>query len=167
MTFTVTSVAGISTNNVVVYVDGVAASKLTFSGTPNQWNVTCLVSTNVTHNVVITVTDANGTVSSTNSISTFNSANYTWEAEDYDYGGGHFFDNPQTNAYANLGSVADVDNHQSDTNANPFLYRLSSVTNRAPSTQTGDIGGELPRAAFTSGGGSGTDYCIGYFGGGS
>ena len=167
LTFTVTSPAGIATNNILVYVDGVAASQLTFSGSGNQWNVTCPLSTNVTHTVVVTVTDANGTVNSTNSFSTFNSANYVWEAEDYDYGGGHFYDNPQTNAYANLGSVADVDNHQSDLNANPFLYRLSSVADPAPSTQTGDLGGELPRAEFTSGGGSGIDYCIGYFGGGS
>jgi Carbohydrate binding module (family 6) len=167
MTFTVTSPAGIATSNVVVYVDGMQASGLTFTGTSNQWNVTCPVSTNVSHTVVITVTDANGTASSTNTISTFSSANYQWEAEDYDYGGGQFFDNPQTNAYANLGSVADVDNHQTDLNANPFLYRLSSAQDPAPSTQTGDLGGELPRAAFTSGGGSGIDYCIGYFGGGS
>jgi Carbohydrate binding module (family 6) len=167
LTFTVTSPAGANTNNILVYVDGVQATKLTFSGFANEWNVTCPVGTNVSHTVVITVTDANGVVTSTTSFSTYNSANYVWEAEDYDYGGGHFYDNPQTNAYANLGSVADVDNHQSDLNANPFLYRLSSVADPAPSTQTGDLGGELPRAEFTSGGGSGIDYCIGYFGGGS
>jgi hypothetical protein len=169
LTFTVTSPAGVNTNNILVYIDGVlvATSKLSFSGVANQWNVACPLGTNVTHTVVINVTDANGSVSSTNTMSTFSSANYQWEAEDYDYGGGHFFDNPQTNAYAGLGSVAYVDNHQQDLNANPFLYRLSSVANPAPSTQTGDVGGELPRAQFTSGGGSGTDYCIGYFGGGS
>ena len=169
LTFTVTSPAGVNTNNILVYIDGavVATSKLSFSGVANQWNVVCPLGTNVSHTVIITVTDANGTVSATNTISTFSSANYQWEAEDYDYGGGHFFDNPQTNAYAGLGSVANVDNHQQDLNANSFLYRLSSVTNPAPSTQTGDVGGELPRAQFTSGGGSGIDYCIGFFGGGS
>lgn len=164
MTFTVTSPAGVATNHIVVLVDGVAVTNLTFSGVSNQWNVACPVGTNASHTVVITVTDANGTISTTNSFSTFNAANFVWEAEDYDYGGGHYFDNPQTNAYAGLGSVPDVDNHQQNLNANPFLYRLNSP---APSTQTGDIGGELPRAAFTSGGGSGIDYCIGFFGGGS
>jgi hypothetical protein len=95
--------------------------------------------------------------------STFNPTNYQWEAEDYDYGSGQYFDN-QINAYNGLGSQPDVDNHQSDLGANPFMYRLNSP---APSTQSGDISGEKPRALFTSGGGSGTDYCIGFFGGGS
>ena len=44
------------------------------------------------------------------------------------------------------------------------MYRSNSP---APSTQTGDVAGEKPRALFTSGGGSGIDYCIGFFGGGS
>jgi hypothetical protein len=44
------------------------------------------------------------------------------------------------------------------------MYRLNSP---APSTETGDVAGEKPRALFTSGGGGGTDYCIGFFRGGS
>jgi hypothetical protein len=80
---------------------------------------------------------------------TFKPGYYTWEAEDYDYGGSQFYDNPQVDSYAGLGSTPDVDNHQSDANANPFQYRLNSP---APSTTTaGDSG-----RPFT-----GTDYNIG------
>ncbi len=50
-----------------------------------------------------------------------------------------------------------MDNHQSDTNANPFLYRPNSP---APSTT---VAGDGLRPQF----GGGTDYNIGFFGGGS
>jgi hypothetical protein len=125
--------------------------------------VTAPVPLNESHTAVITLTDASGTSRYTNVFSTFNATNYQWEAEDYDYGSGQYFDN-QINAYNGLGSVADIDNHQSDLGAQPFLYRSNSP---APATETGDLSGEKPRALFTSGGGGGTDYCIGFFGGGS
>ena len=95
---------------------------------------------------------------------TFDANNYQWEAEDYNHDNGQFTDNPQVDAYDGLGSTPGVDNHQADLNSNPFTYRLNSP---APSTGSGDIGGELPRAQFTSGGGAGTDYDIGFFGNGS
>ena len=42
---------------------------------------------------------------STRSFDTFNPTNYTWEGEDFDYDGGQFIDNPQTNAYYGLPAV--------------------------------------------------------------
>jgi hypothetical protein len=121
------------------------------------------VPANESHTAIITLTDTVGTTRFTNVFNTFNPTNYQWEAEDYDHDGGQYFDD-QIDAYAGLGSTPDVDNHQSNLGANPFLYRLDSP---APSTQTGDLGGEKPRAQFTSGGGGGIDYCIGFFGSGS
>jgi len=48
----------------------------------------------------IQVTDANGEGAIRNlKFDTINPA-YTFEAEDWNYGGGNFIDNPQTNAYA-------------------------------------------------------------------
>jgi len=83
----------------------------------------------------------------------------------YNHDSGQFFDNPQVDSYLSLPSTPDVDNHQSNLGGNrPFAYRPDSP---APGTSTGDIGGELPRANFTSGGGSGIDYGVGYFGNGS
>ena len=163
LSFTANSSVGIGTTGIVVTVDGAALSGLTFSGPSTARVVTAPVPLNESHTAIITLTDPAGTTSYTNVFSTFNATNYQWEAEDYDYGGGLFYDN-QINAYNGLGSAPDVDNHQQNLGANPFLYRLNSP---APSTQTGDVGGEKPRALFTSGGGSGIDYCIGFFGGGS
>ena len=100
----------------------------------------------------------------TNSFATFSSTNYQFEAEDYDHDGGGFSDTLD-NSYSNVGSVAGVDNVQSDLNANPFNYRLNAAPNYAPSTTTsGDVGGELPRDQLHVNGGSGTDNNIGFFG---
>ena len=159
-TFVVNSQAGIPNTGVTVKLDGATLSSgsLTFSGTSHALNVSYPVKTNAFHTAIITVTDTVGTTSYTNSFGTYSSNNYQWEAEDYDYGGGQFIDN-QINAYAGLASVSGIDIIESDPNG-AYTYRP------APGipTSTGDVGGELPRAQFTSGGGSGVDYDIGYFG---
>lgn len=160
LSFIVHSQPGVSDSNVKLNLNGVDVSGLTFSGTPNIRTASYALKPNAYYTAIVTVTDANGTVRTTNSFGAFESTNYQWEAEDYDYDSGKFFDD-QINAYAGLGSVPDVDNHQANINGNPFLYRLNSP---APSTGNGDLGGELPRPQFTSGGGSGTDYNIGFFG---
>jgi hypothetical protein len=163
LTFVANSFVGVANSGISLAIDGAIVSGLTFSGPNTARVVSAPVPLNESHTAVITLTDTVGTTRYTNVFSTFNATNYQWEAEDYDYGGGQYFDN-MINAYNGLGSTPDVDNHQSNLGANPFLYRLNSP---APSTQTGDVGGEKPRALFTSGGGSGTDYCIGFFGNGS
>ncbi len=70
------------------------------------------------YTAVISVTDVNGSPAS--STVTFDTLNplYTWEAEDYDYSDGQFFDNPQTNAYVGLSADPGVD---SLTNADASL----------------------------------------------
>jgi hypothetical protein len=163
LTFTANSAVGIANTGIAVSVDGVNVSGLTFTGPSTARIVTAPVPANESHTAIITLTDPAGTSRYTNVFSTFNATNYQWEAEDYDYGSGQYYDN-LINAYNGLGSAPDVDNHQADLGGNPFLYRLNSP---APSTQTGDVGGEKPRALFASGGGTGTDYCIGFFGAGS
>ena len=163
--FNAISSGGISTNSIVVILNGVVVSNLVFTGSSTNWRVTDPnLQTNTSYSVSIAFAGlAGGAYNTSFSFDTYSSTDYQWEAEDYDYNGGQFYDN-LINAYNGLGSIPDVDNHQSDLNANPFLYRLNSP---APSTASGDLSGEQPRAKFTSGGGSGTDYYIGYFGGGS
>lgn len=159
LSFEVHSQVGITTNNVVLNLDGVNVSGMSFSGGPLNWNVTCPVQANANHTATITLTDANGTVSSTNSFSTFSATNYQWEAEDYDYDSGQFFDNPQVDAYANAQGTSGVDFLETDPNSSEaFPYRPFPAM---PTTTAGD----LPRAQFTAA--SGTDYNIGFFGGGS
>jgi regulation of enolase protein 1 (concanavalin A-like superfamily) len=165
LSFSASCSAGISTNSIVVNLDGVNVAGLTFSGSPTNWNVSCPLLVNTNHTVVITVTANNGNVASeTINFNDFQSTDYQWEAEDYDYTSngisGLFFDNPQTNAYFNLPSAPNVDNHQFDLNANPFDYRTNSI-GPCPSTTPAD---DAQRPQFATGK---TDYNIGFFGGGS
>jgi hyaluronate lyase len=154
LSFNIVSGYGISTNNVVVTLNGVAVGNLVFSGSTNNWNVSYpFLQPNQIYTAVITATDGQGnTVSETNSFDTFSAANYTWEAEDFDYNGGSFIDNPQTNAYAGLAAVTNVDSHQVNF-AGTFLYR--------PNGMDTEINGDVLRPQYT--GTSFSDYSIGYF----
>jgi hypothetical protein len=145
-------------------VNGTVVTNLVFSGSTASWNVSYSgLQVNASDTVYIQVTDASGNVATTTvSFNNYNPADYQWEAEDYDYTSngvsGLFFDNPQTNAYAGLGSTAGIDNYQSDLGANPFNYRADNDPGAAPATTPS---GDGPRSQFESGG---TDYNIGFFG---
>src|ERR1017187_8346959 len=96
LVFTASSAAGISTNSITVTVNGINVSNLlVFSGLSVSWNVSYpYLKTNNTYAVVIHVTDANGnSASSTLNIDTY-APLFTWEAEDFDFGGGQYIDNP-------------------------------------------------------------------------
>ncbi len=167
LTFAVDSSLGVSTNSIIVTVDGIQVSNLVFSGTAMAWNVSYPgLQPNASHTVNIQVTDGNGNVATTTvTFNDYSPTDYQWEAEDYDYtsGGvpGQYFDNPQTNAYAGLGSTPGVDNFQSDLGANPFNYRPDNDPGAAPATTPS---GDMARSQFGPGK---TDYNIGFFGGGS
>jgi hypothetical protein len=93
-------------------------SQLTISGSPNSWNVSLPIALNgPRYTAVITVQDANSNVTSaTVYFDTFNPASYTWEAEDYDFGG-LFIDNPTPTSapadtsYFGQGATAEADYH--------------------------------------------------------
>jgi hypothetical protein len=163
--FNVQSTVGVSSNSVVVTVNGTTVSNLVFSGSATNWNVSYPhLQPDTTYTVVVTVTDSNGNQSTiTSSFDTFGSANYTWEAEDFDYDGGQFFDNPQTNAYVNLGAVAGVDSVQVNfAAAAPYAYRTNS--DALPDNSNGmstEVNGDYPRSQYQ---GTGfTDYTMGYY----
>ncbi len=160
LSFVVHSQPGTATNNIVLNLNGVNVSGLTFGGSATLRTVSYGIQSNALYTAIVTVHDANGSASITNVFATYNPTNYQWEAEDYDYNGGSFADNPQVNFYNGLGSVADVDNHQSDLGAQPFNYRANSAQNPAPATTTS---GDQARSQLAGG----TDYNIGFFGGGS
>ena len=161
VSFVVHSQPGLPTANVQLSLNGTLVSGLTFSGTANLRTVSYPIKPNAFYTAIVTATDANGTARMTNSFATFASTNYQWEAEDYDYGGGQFYDN-QVGSYAGLGSVAGIDNVQADQNANPFNFRANAAPNFAPSTTSS---GDQARDQFTAV--SATDYNIGFFGHGS
>jgi hypothetical protein len=165
VSFIANSSVGLATNDVVLYLNGIKQSKLSFSGTPFAYNVTCPIQTNQFYTAVITLTDSVGTTSYTNSFGDYSALDYQFEAEDYDYTSngvsGLFFDNPQVNAYASLGSTANIDNYQGDLSAQPFDYRPDNDPGAAPATTPS---GDLSRSQFVPGT---TDYNIGFFGNGS
>ncbi|MEJ0090945.1 MAG: hypothetical protein WDM80_14535 [Limisphaerales bacterium] len=166
LTFVAHSQPGTATSNIGLNLNGVNVTGMTFSGTANSRNVSYPVQLNTYYTAIVTVTDTHGTATITNSFGTFISTNYQWECEDYNYGGGNFIDNPQLDGYSGFGSVSNIDNVQLDFNPNkPTQYRADNAPGAAPGTTTGDVNGELPRANFTSGGGTGIDYEIGYFNG--
>ena len=128
--FGVQSTVGVSSNNVVVTVNGITISNLVFSGTINNWTVKYPhLTPNLPYVITVTVTDLNGNSSTTTaSFDTMNPSNYTWEAEDYDHDSGLFFDNPQTNAYTGLGADAGVDTVQVNFGGT-YSYRTSGEDN--------------------------------------
>jgi hypothetical protein len=90
------------------------------------------------------------------SFDTFSAADYIWEAEDFDYNGGHFIDNPQVNAYTGLSAVTDSDTHQVNFGGKD-LYR--------PNGMDTEINSDVVRPQYNGTGHS--DYSIGYFSAGS
>jgi hyaluronate lyase len=158
LSFNIVSGYGISTNNVAVTLNGVAVSNLVFSGSTNNWNISCpSLQPNQIYTAIITATDGQGNlVSATNSFDTFSAGNYIWEAEDFDYTGGHSIDNPQTNAYAGLVAYTNIDTHQVNFGGT-FLYR--------PTGMDTEVNGDLVRSQYQGTGYS--DYSIGYFSPGS
>jgi regulation of enolase protein 1 (concanavalin A-like superfamily) len=161
LSFVANASAGMATAKIVVILDGTNMSNvLSFDGSFTSWHVNCPLALNATHTAVITVTGNNGqSATTTVTFSDFSSTNFQWEAEDYDYNSGNYFDNPQTNAYAGLPSTPEVDNHQFDLNGNSFIYR-TKANGACPSTT---VAGDGQRPQFFSQ----TDYNIGFFGGGS
>jgi len=96
LVFTVSSPAGINTNNVTLTVNGTNVSAgLVFSGGPNTWNVSYTgLQVNQTYATVIQVTDNNSVpANATLSIDTWNPV-FQVESEDFDFSGGQYIDNP-------------------------------------------------------------------------
>jgi hypothetical protein len=162
LSFVAHSQPGTATGNINLKLNGAdVSSGLSFSGNANLRTVTYPIKPNAFYTAIVTVTDVNGVVKTTNSFATFSSTNYQFEAEDYDHDSGGFSD-VLDNSYSNVGSVAGIDNVQADLGANPFNYRLSAAPNYAPSTTTS---GDSARDQLVNAGR--TDYNIGFFGRGS
>ncbi|HEV2694147.1 MAG TPA: hypothetical protein VG347_14725 [Verrucomicrobiae bacterium] len=161
LSFVVHSQPGTATGNIALNLNGANVSGLTFSGTANLRNVSYAIQPNTYYTAIVTVTDANGTARLTNSFATYASTNYQFEAEDYDYGNGQYFDNPQVGSYLGLAGVSGSDYYESDVNgpgrSSGSPYRPADTFNIPDSTA-----GDQARSQFTAA--SATDYNIGSFG---
>jgi hypothetical protein len=152
LTFNVTSSAGVSQSSVIVTLDGVQLTNLTFSGSTAAWSVSYNnLQLNTNHTVVISATDINGNnATATVTFDTFPPGLFTWETEDYDYDTGQFIDNPPVDAYFGLNATADVDFHDANFGG-VYTYRPNG-------TATGTTDSTRPQYAGTN------DYIIGFFG---
>ena len=175
LTFTINSTLGVSATNVLVqllstnlpsttntYQLLTAGNGLTVSGDPTSLVVTAPLNSNLVYAAFIQITDANGVITTTSlQFDTITPA-YTWEAEDYDYGGGLFIDNPQTNAYVGLIATLGVDAYNPNNGAN--AYRPVATTG-VQGNLGNEVNADVPRLAYMSTGFQ--DYDQGWNTGGS
>ncbi len=98
LTFNVSStVATIPTADIKVTLNGLNVTPLlNIGGTPNNRSVSLAVlASNAMYTATISVKDSAGTfVSRSLTFDTFSESNYSFEAEDFDFGGGQYIDNP-------------------------------------------------------------------------
>ena len=123
-TFNCSVISSNGVNNIVVEVQGnsltggafsqtlTPSSGLTVTGNSTNKSVSFLLTTDAVYSLTFLITDgANNGSTATLSFDTINPNYYTWEAEDWDYNGGGYFDNPQTNAYFGYNGVENIDSY--------------------------------------------------------
>jgi hypothetical protein len=123
-------------SGIKVVLNGVdVSSSLQITGASGSKDVSYggLAANTPSYTALITVTDVLGnSATKTVVFDTFNPANFTWEAEDYDFDGGSHVDNPVltsqwvANGYYGQAGVADVDFHET-TGAGDHIYRPSDT----------------------------------------
>jgi autotransporter-associated beta strand protein len=125
LTFLALSPAGIQPANIRLTVDGVNETNLTISGPANSLAVAFPgLTLNRPHTAVISAIDGSSrTASTTVNFDTFDPTNYTFEAEDFDYGGGQFFANPSWGEYADRAGVEGVDLQMMNAGQGNSAYR--------------------------------------------
>ena len=104
LSFTATSSAGLNTSGIQVSLNGITVSpNLVISNSTTNIMVSYSLQPNVIYTAVINVTNISGLgVSRTVNFDTFSQSNFMIEAEDFDFNGGQFIDNPiPTGAYVN------------------------------------------------------------------
>ncbi|HXU78820.1 MAG TPA: hypothetical protein VN794_19745 [Methylomirabilota bacterium] len=166
------STTDINAGGIRMSVNGIdVGSQLQITGTPRNQNVSYALRSNELYNISITVTDAVNFYSVVKAtFDTFSPNSYVWEAEDYDFNGGQFFDNPvlsswpQANSYYGLAGVNEVDYLETGDSSGDKGYRLTDAM------ATGVANGDVPRQKFldavTAGDPAVVDYKVGWFDGG-
>ena len=131
-----------------------SSAGLTINGT----SVSAPLQSNVVYTATIVATDATG--ASTTNTASFDTIrpSYTLEAEDWDYGGGQFFDNPQLNAYAGKVGVEGMDGQADYTGAVGTAYRPAGPANLG--NQGNEVNGDTPRTQYLTSGQN--DYDVGW-----
>jgi hypothetical protein len=163
--FTAQSSSGFNLTNIdlkVNNIDVTASCSFVTNGTGStnvSVSYTGLPQQVVANTAVMSATDALGlTGTTTATFDTFNPTNFTIKAEEFDYGGGLFIDNPDytdgnpadPNSYYGLSSMEGIDTHKGPSvGDNTTDYRYDGDTPAGSDTQTPLAVGELsvPRIA--------------------
>jgi hypothetical protein len=132
--FVVTSPTAINTNAITVTLNGIVVNNLIFSGSSTNMTVSYTnLQPDTTYTVGVSVNTANNDpAAATLRFDTYNPSYYTFEAEDWDYNGGEFIDNPQVDAYALLYGEGGVD-----------AYNVSQGGTAYRGNDEGDLGNEV------------------------
>jgi hypothetical protein len=131
------------------------ANGLAVTGSFTTKSVGAPLASNALYTAVIQVADANGnSASNTVSFDTINPAS-TFEAEDFDYNGGQYINNPQIDAYAGRSGAAGID-YSNGVTGGSASYRPQGLETEGA--------GDTPRLAYSSGL---QDYDVGFNSGGS
>ena len=135
---------------------------LTVTGTSNNETITAPLADDTVYGMLITVTDSAGSSTSSGVFDTINPNYFTFEAEDFDYGGGQFFDSlpagtfPHLDAYSGKTATIGIDCNNHSSSGQPHAYRTNPLET--------ENAGDRPRSQYS---GSGkTDYDVGYNNGG-
>jgi len=110
---------------------------------------------------IIVTNQAGSVVTAPVQFDTFSTSYYTWEAEDFDFNGGQFINNPvistnSVNSYYNTVGVSNIDEYVPNYNPTnqPHLWRTNDEVSIA-------LAGDTSRAQFTAAGIP--DYLVGFF----
>lgn len=138
LSFAVTSLGGsISATNIKVLMDGMdISSALVISGSPSARQVVYPgLEPNALHTAVITATNDTGRgVALTNQFDTFAQTNYLLQAEDFDYDGGKFIDNPEPEVFLTVpDSIPEIDFHHTPAAGEVYFYRAVGIPNQITS----------------------------------
>jgi hypothetical protein len=153
LVFNASSPTGAAITNVDLVVNGIDVSaRLAVTGPTN--NLSCsypgLAQNQPVNTATITATDANGLSSSASvTFDTFGANNFIIEAEEFDFNGGQYIDNPDytdgnpadANSYYGLDSNEGVDTHKGGA-AGSFTTDYRAGSSVATKTQTGIATGE-------------------------
>lgn len=94
-------------------------------------NVVATLAPNLEYRVRLVAVDSDGASNQMFlNFDTFCPADRVIEVEDYNFGGGQFFDLPTLNGYLGRAGVAETDYHVSNTNTAAWAYRLDTVPGR-------------------------------------
>lgn len=162
------TVTNIDASGVQLLLNGQdVSSGLNISGSgTNSLNVTYpMLQPNVQYTAVVNITDqAGATSSSTIVFDTYSASNFSWEGEDYDYGGGQYINQPAplgvySGSYQNLQGNSGVDYYESG------LWGGDSTLRESYGVGPG-IGGCFDATRYYDLDASSQDYYVGWFDGG-